>query len=485
MSLVFSGCVAVKETAGKKGPHIPLHEQRRQREGTYGFKFFPGVGWKYIAPGTDAKVLKLSPIKMMDHAREKMKEGLYDEALFAARLYLFKNNPGDMRPEAQMMVATVYEKRGLDEYAFEEYQKLQDEYPEYEKNEEAAKQMYEIAARFLDGQWFSWKLPYQESVYIPTGPSMHRTSQLFTQIVTNAPYGTYAAQSQFGIGQAHENRLNGFWGFFASENEYENAARAYQLLADRYSSRAGDAARPNQKELDGIVATARFRMAKLYEVQANEGIYDQGMATRAIEAYQDFQTLHGHDARQAKRTDEASARINEMRMERARGLKAIAEFYEQREKWVAAQKYYGLINDVLITGTTGEAASLLIDPAHQAEATRLNNLASIKSSTELRTKRIQQALASHARGSKAENKKDYEQARQYFRVTNLNLHNFVELDDKEGMTEQEIKDLAKEFELTPATIAQALKAKAGVGRDILRIERAIRIRDQTPNPKKK
>ena len=85
-----------------------------------------------------------------------------------------------------------------------------------------------------------------------------------------------------------------------------------------------------------------------------------------------------------------------------------------------------------------------------------------------------------ARGREAENKKDYEQARRHFRVTNLNLHSFAELDDKEGMTEQEIKDLAGKFELTPATIAQALKAKAGVGRDILRIERAIRIRDQNP-----
>ena len=64
--------------------------------------------------------------------------------------------------------------------------------------------MHEIAGRYLDGQWFRWKLPWQETVFIPTGPSMSRTSQLYGQIVTNAPYGKFAAKSQFGVGQAHE-----------------------------------------------------------------------------------------------------------------------------------------------------------------------------------------------------------------------------------------------------------------------------------------
>jgi tetratricopeptide (TPR) repeat protein len=477
MSLLFTGCVAVKDEGRKEGPPIPLHIQRQQREGTYGFKRFPGVGWKYIAPGMDAKILKFTPTQLMDHARTKLKEADYDEALFAARLYLLKEPTGDSRPEAQMIVATVYEKRGLDEYAFEEYQKLLDQYPKYEQNEEALKRMYEIASRFLDGQWFRWKLPYQETVFLPTGPSMHRTSQLFTQIVTNAPYGTYAAQSQYGIGFAHEKRLQGFWGFFADENEYEKAAKAYQLLADRYSRRGGDGPRSNQKELDEIVATARFRMAKLYEVQANEGIYDQSMANRAIDAYEDFRTLHGDKAPQAKRVAEAGERIKAMRMERANGLKAIAEFYEQREKWVAAQKYYGLINGVLIDDV-GTGEDLLHDPTHQKEANRLNDLAQKKGSTELRAKRIQQALASHARGRKAENQKEYEQARRYYRVTNLNLHSLAELDDKKGMTGQQMKDLATTLGLTPATIAQALKAKAGVGQDLLRLEK----RPSKPGP---
>ena len=477
MSLLFTGCVAVQDRDGKKGPPIPLHKQRQAREGTHGFKFFPGVGGRYFPIGIDSSIMTLSATQLMDLARKSMKEVDYDEALFAARLYLFKHPNGNMRPEAQMMVATIYEKRGLEEYAFEEYQTLLDKYPKYEKTEEAQKRMYEIANRFLDGQWFRWKLPYQETVFLPTGPNMHRTSQLFNQIVTHAPYGTYAAQSQFRIGQAHEKRLNGFWGFFASEGEFEKAARAYQLLADRYSRRGGDAPRTNQEELDEIVAIARFRMASLYEAQANEGIYDQSMANRAIDAYEDFRTLHGDMAPQAKRVVEAGERIKAMRMERARGLKAIAEFYEQREKWVAAQKYYGLINGVLIDDV-GTGEDLLNDSTHQAEANRLNDLAQKKGSTELRAKRIQQALASRARGRTAENKREYVQAQRFYRVTNLNLHSFAELDHEKGMTGQQIKDLATSLELIPATVARALKVKKEVENDLLRMEKAIRAQAQ-------
>jgi hypothetical protein len=225
------------------------------------------------------------------------------------------------------------------------------------------------------------------------------------------------------------------------------------------------------------VAIARFRMASLYEAQANEGIYDQSMANRAIDAYEDFRTLHGDMAPQAKRVVEAGERIKAMRMERARGLKAIAEFYEQREKWVAAQKYYGLINGVLIDDV-GTGEDLLNDSTHQAEANRLNDLAQKKGSTELRAKRIQQALASRARGRKAENKREYVQAQRFYRVSNLNLHSFAELDHEKGMTGQQIKDLATSLELIPATVARALKVKKEVENDLLRMEKAIRAQAQ-------
>ena len=468
--LLFLGCLSDSGTAKKEGPRKPNHLVRKEREGDHGLKYYPGVGWRYFKPGMDAKILQYSPIQLMDYARNKFAAGEFDEAMFAARLYIEQNPGGDSAPEALRIVGEAYEKRSFDEHAFKTYQFLLSRYPNYEKSEEVMEKMHEIAGRYLDGQWFRWKLPWQETVFIPTGPSMRRTSQLYGQIVTNAPYGKFAAKSQFGVGQAHEKALKGFWGFFASENEYRRATRAYQLLADRYSRREGDADRPEQEDLDEMVALARFSMAQLYKTQANEGIYDQSMSQRAIDAYRDFIALHKDDPNQADRLKKADQQIKGMRMERARGLKAIGEFYEQREKWVSAFKYYGQIQQVLIEG--GE--NLLEDKVYKEEASRLDELARRKISRELVAKRINQALASYMRAKKAESEGKLKAAQQGFRVTNLNLHT---------LPETSMQNLVTREKLTSDILAKAIKVKTAVSKDLKRVEDKISVPVVGPQPK--
>ena len=472
MGLLLAGCLSKSGTAKREGPRKPNHIVRKEREaaGEHGLKFFPGVGWRYFKPGMDPEILKYSPIQLMDYAKKKFAEEEYDEAMFAARLFIEKNPGMDSAPEALRIVGDSYEKRQFDEDAFKAYQVILSRYPNYEKSDELMEKMHSIAGRFLEGQSFRWKLPYQETVYIPTGPSMSRTSQLYTQIVTNAPYGKFAAKSQFGIGQAHESALAGFWGFFASENEYGRATRAYQLLADRYSTREGDADRPDQKDLDEMVAKAQFRMAQLYEVQANEGIYDQSMSQHAIDAYRDFITLHQDDKAQAGRLDEADQQIKGMRMERARGLMAIAQFYEQREKWVAAFKYYGQIHGVLIEG--GEK-NLLADELYKKEASELDLLALRKISSELVAKRINKALAAYADAQRAESEGKLHAAQRGFRVTNLNLH---------SLNETSMENLLANKMLTPDSLAEAIKIKAAVSKDLERIGAAINAPTVGPQP---
>lgn len=456
--LLLMGCLSETGTTKREGPRRPNHLVRQERaaEGEHGLKYFPGIGWRYFKPGMDAKILQYSPIQLMDYARKKFAEGEYDEAMFASRLYIELNPGGDSAPEALQIVGESYEKRSFDEHAFRAYQVLLSRYPNYKKSDEVMEKMYSIAGRYLDGQWFRWKFPWQETVFIPTGPSMTRTSQLYSQIVTNAPYGKFAAKSQFGIGQAHESALRGFWGFFASENEYGRATRAYQLLADRYSQRKGDADRPEQEDLNEMVASARFQMAQLFEIQANEGIYDQSMSQRAIDAYLDFMALHKDDGR----LDEADQRIKGMRMERARGLKSIAEYYEEREKWVAAFKYYGQIRQVLIE----RGGNLLQDELYKEEASGLDSLALRKISSELVAKRINQALVSYARAKRAEREGKLTTAQQGFRVANLNLHT---------LTETSMKNLVTNKMLTPDSLTEATKVKAAVGKDLERIGTAI------------
>ena len=82
LSVLFSGCIPLKKDNGrKKGPFKPLHVQRQERAGKHGYKFFPGVGWKYFPIGRDPKILTLSPLQLMEHAHKSLKEEDLDEGM--------------------------------------------------------------------------------------------------------------------------------------------------------------------------------------------------------------------------------------------------------------------------------------------------------------------------------------------------------------------------------------------------------------------
>ena len=69
---------------------------------------------------------------------------------------------------------------------------------------------------------------------------MSKTSKLYTQIVTNAPLACMLPNHSTALGRRMKGRCR-VLGFFANATEYDKATRAYQLLADRYSQRVGDA----------------------------------------------------------------------------------------------------------------------------------------------------------------------------------------------------------------------------------------------------
>ena len=402
-----------KSTKERRNP-FRLKSDNKNRDSEHGLKYYEGIGWRYIKPGLDVEVLTYTNTQLLEYAHKAMKEERYDDAKFAANYFIQRTPGADDVPEMRRIIAEVFEKRGLEEYAFKEYQKLLSSHPGYEKTDEVIQEMYEIATLYLGGKSFRWKLPWQDTFYIPTGSSMAKTSKLYTQIVTNAPYGLHAPQSQYGIGQAHEKALEGFWGIFASSKEYGKATRAYQLLADRYSSRVGDVPRSNQKKIDEMVAQARFRTAELYEKQANEGIYDQSMAERSISAFGDYVELYNKEGNHTEKVSEAQERINAMRLERARGLKAIALFYEKNRQWVAAQTYYGQINQTLFT-------SVLNDPKYREEAQTIQGFANKRLSEELFQWRLTDALEQYAEAQKVERKNKPYTAQRLYRKASLNL----------------------------------------------------------------
>jgi len=185
----------------------------------------------------------------------------------------------------------------------------------------------------------------------------------------------------------------------------------------------GESERPLQDQIDDMVAQARFRSAELYEKQANEGLYDQSMTARSITAFGDFIAEYekGEDKeKRAAKVEEAKARINEMRLERARGLQAIALFYEKNSRWEAARQYYAELLQLLGDPSSTDD-SLRNDPKHEKEAAALWEFTEKRLSQELYLWRVIDAHGQYKEAQLAEQKNKLNTAHRYYIRAEINL----------------------------------------------------------------
>jgi outer membrane protein assembly factor BamD len=274
--------------------------------------YTPGEGWTYEPVGGEGNWQRTRAKDQLIVAQAAFDKKDYSLALRAARRVVRVWPLSDYAPQAQYLAGRCSEARGFDERAFKEYQKVLEQYPRFVNCEEVLQRQYEIANRFLAGEWFRlWN-------YLPFFPSMERTADLYEKIVKNGPYSDVAPQAQMKIGAAREKQSN-----------YPEAVKAYELAADRYHDRPQ------------VAADALFRAGLAYTKQAQTAEYDQNTAAEATATFTDFMTLYPNDPRVL----ETQKIIASLRSEQARGNYAIALYYEKNMKWKGALIYY---NEVLL-----------------------------------------------------------------------------------------------------------------------------------------
>lgn len=277
--------------------------------------YTPGEGWTYESVGGEGNWQRARAKDQLIVAQDAYDKKDYSLALKAARRTVKIWPLSDYAPQAQYIVAECYAAKGMDERAFKEYQKVLDNYPKFVECEKVLKQQYEIANRFLAGEWFRlWN-------YIPFFPSMDKTADMYEKIVKSAPFSDIAPQAQMDIGSAREKQKN-----------YPDAAKAYERAADRYHDRIT------------IAADALFREGLAYQKEAATAEYDQSTAGKAISTFTDFMTLYPDDTRVA----EAQKIITSLRTEQARGNFMIGKYYEAQGKWLSARIYYNQVVNLLL-----------------------------------------------------------------------------------------------------------------------------------------
>ncbi len=248
--------------------------------------------------------------EQLDVAQQAFAKEDYNTTLHAAHRILRVWPLSDYAPDAEYLIGRCLETTGNDEAAFKAYQNIIEKYPRSSRYDEVLWRQYQIANRFLGGQWFwLWGcIPY---------PSMDQTAEMFDKVVNNGPYSGVAPHAQLRIGAAREKQKN-----------YPDAVKAYATAADRYY---------NQPT---IASDALFREGVSYARQAAKAEYDQNTAVEAIATFTDFITLYPHD----RRVPQAEKAIAWLKAEQVRGNFEIAKFYEKSKKWNGALIYY---NEVL------------------------------------------------------------------------------------------------------------------------------------------
>ncbi len=266
----------------------------------------PGEGWTYEPIG-GGKWRRTRAKDQLEVAEEAFTNRQYSVSLKASKRTVKVWPLSDYAPAAQYLVGRSYEAKHHDEKAFKEYQRLVERYPKATNIQEVLQRQFEIANRFLDGQWFKlWGV-------IPFFPNMDKTAEMFEKLIRNGVFSEYAPQAQLNIGAAREK-----------QRDYGLAVRAYETAADRYHDQPK------------IASEAIFLAAKAYEKQAALAEYDQSAAASAIGTYSDFTVLFPADPR----VPEAQKSINALRTEQARGSVLVARYYEKRKKWDGALIYY-------------------------------------------------------------------------------------------------------------------------------------------------
>ncbi len=272
--------------------------------------YVPGEGWYYEPYGMDAKWQRTRAKDQLEVAEQSFTNKNYKVTLHAAHRVLRVWPLSDYAPRAEYLVARCLETQGKDEAAFNAYQKIIEKYPKSGQFNEVLWREYEIANRFLAGEWFKlWNL-------IPLYPSMDETAKLYDKIVANGPYSEVAPHAQMRIGAAREKQKN-----------YADAVKAYEKAADRYHDQPV------------IAADAMYRAGITWEKQADTAEYDQGAAAQAIAAYTDFMTVYPDD----KRVELAQKSVVKLKAEQVRGSFQIARFYEKGHKWAGAIVYYNYV----------------------------------------------------------------------------------------------------------------------------------------------
>ena len=224
---------------------------------------------------------------------------------------LLKHYPRAMEaPKAQWYIGESFEKMNKPYKAFQEYQKIIGKYPFSDLSPVVVERQYKIGEKML-------LTPSTNHFVTTLTGGEYDVIDVFRTVIKNAPYGNYAAVSQYKIGL-----------YLAEKKMYSEARDGLEKVINDY---------PDSE----WVKAARYQIA-LVDVERSVGpAYDQKITQAAAEEFEDFIKTYPD----AQLSQKARSEIAQLREKEAENNFLVAEFYQKQKDYESAKIYFSSIID--------------------------------------------------------------------------------------------------------------------------------------------
>ncbi|MBU4334016.1 MAG: outer membrane protein assembly factor BamD [Candidatus Omnitrophica bacterium] len=275
----------------------------------YAFWIWTPESNKWVNPKYSVKE---TPSEQLEFSLGFYEEKSYEEAIKEFKK-LIKNYPRAREaPEAQYYISKCYEDQEKLFSAFKGYQVVIDKYPFSERSPEIIKKQFDIGIKLLEG---SGDKGFLKKTF---ADDSYDVVEVFRTVIKNAPYGEYAAPSQYKIGL------------------YLSEKKLYQESRDEFEKVINDY--PDSE----WAKASKYQIAMSDALRSTEAQYDQKVTEAAVEGLKDFMS----DYPGADLSEKAKEEIRGLREKEAENAFLVAEFYEKQKNYKAAKIYYqSIVND--------------------------------------------------------------------------------------------------------------------------------------------
>ena len=209
-------------------------------------------------------------------------------------------------PEAKYYIGQSWEAQGRLYDAFKSYQEVIDKYPFSDRAPDIVAQQYEVGNKLMEGGktgMFTGGI---------LGGSDYDVVEIFRKVIKNAPYGEFAAPSQYKIGL-----------YLMGKQLYDEARDELDKVINDYPT-------------SEWAKAAQYQIALVDAKRSTDAQYDQKITQSAVQEFKEFVKTNPDAELSAK----AQQQIDQLREKDAENNFVVAHFYEKQKNYKAARIYY-------------------------------------------------------------------------------------------------------------------------------------------------